>query len=137
MSGVIPKDAGELWFFNYTLDGSLSYRIRSGSSSLWFHPASTYQAGELGGLKADTLICGVNGEPMDLAKAHGLLQESGARLVIPSHFDNFFQPFDAGLALFPGIDLSEARSLFRAVRPKVAWWVLDYNQEVWLRPGDE
>jgi L-ascorbate metabolism protein UlaG (beta-lactamase superfamily) len=130
MTGTIPPDAGELYFWQYTQDATLCYRLESGGSSIWFHPTSTYAPGELGGRPAGTLIVGVTGEPVTEEKLRGLLSECRPERVLPTHYDNFFQPLDRGLALLPEADLEKARALVAAIAPAATWWVLDYGERV-------
>ncbi|MBL8954745.1 MAG: MBL fold metallo-hydrolase [Myxococcaceae bacterium] len=133
MSGVIPPDAKALWFFKYALDDTFAYRLTSqNGGSVWFHPTSTYAAGELGGLEAQTLIVGVTGEKMTAEKARGLLGEAKARRVLPTHYDNFFQPMRKGLALMPGANLDRDKATFLEVDSTLEWGVLDYGQTVTL-----
>lgn len=134
MSGVIPPDAGPLWFWQYALDDALGYHLESttNGAKLWFHPTSTWAPGELEGLEAETLVVGVTGEPQTVEKVRGLMSESRARRVLPTHFDNFFQPLSRGLALMPGLDLDAARSLFLAEAPGVEWGVVPAGERVFL-----
>ncbi|MFZ5446769.1 MAG: MBL fold metallo-hydrolase [Myxococcota bacterium] len=134
MSGTIAPDAGPLWFWSYALDDTFAYRLTSSvtGSSLWFHPTSTYAPGELGGLPAQTLIVGVTGEKQTAAKISGLLGETKAARVLPTHYDNFFQPLDKGLALMPGCDLDAVKALFLAADPRLEWGVLDLGETVSL-----
>jgi L-ascorbate metabolism protein UlaG (beta-lactamase superfamily) len=137
MSGVIAPDAKALWFFGYALDDTLAYRLTSQSGgTLWFHPTSTYAPGELGGLPASTLIVGVTGEKQTAEKVRGLLGEAHPRRVLPTHYDNFFQPVARGLALMPGANLDRDRALFLEADPKLEWGVLDYGQVVTLPAGE-
>ena len=130
----IPIDAGPLWFWQYRLDEAFAYRLSAHGVSVWFHPTSTFEPGELGGLTAETLITGVTGEPLTVARVSSLLAESGARRVLPTHFDNFFQPLELGLALMPSLDLDGARRLYLGVDPTIEWGVLDYDQRITLPP---
>ena len=134
MSGVISPSAGPLWFWNYALDGALAYRLATPDTTVWFHPTSTYATGELGGLTARTLIVGVTGENQTATKVQGLLSESKALRVLPTHYDNFFQPYERGLALMPGLDLDRPRQLFLDANPKLEWGVLDLGEAVALPP---
>jgi L-ascorbate metabolism protein UlaG (beta-lactamase superfamily) len=134
MSGTIPTDAGAMWFWKYALDETLAYRLTANGTSVWFHPTSTYAPAELGGLTAKTLIVGVTGEKQNRTKVDGLLTESKATRIIPTHFDNFFQPLDRGLALMPGLDLDAVRTLFLEADPSLEWGVLDYDETVTLAP---
>jgi len=134
MSGVIPPNAGKLWFWQYALDDTLGYHLESttNGAKLWFHPTSTWSPGELAGLEAETLVVGVTGEPQTAEKVRGLMSESRARRVLPTHFDNFFQPLQRGLALMPGLDLDAARALFLAEAPGVEWGVVPAGERVFL-----
>ena len=134
MHGVIPADAKALWFWEYRMDSSLGLRLEAGGSSIWFHPTSTFTAGEISGAPAETLIVGVTGEKLTAQKVKGLLAEVQPKRVLPSHFDNFFQPVQRGLALMPGLDLPAARKLFLDADPKLQWITLDYDQPMFLPP---
>lgn len=134
MSGTIAPDAKALWFWQYALDETLAYRLTANGTTVWFHPTSTYAPEELGGLPAKTLIVGITGEKQTAEKVKGLLGESHAKRVLPTHYDNFFQPLSRGLALFPGCDLQGAKQLFLAEDPAIEWGVLDYGQKVTLPP---
>jgi L-ascorbate metabolism protein UlaG (beta-lactamase superfamily) len=131
MSGTIPPDAGPLWFFDYTNDGSRSYRFEAGGTSVWFHPSSAFSPGELG-LSADSLIYGIAGDPIDAAKARQVLDEVQPARVILTHYDNFLQPRSAGLNTLPVVDPDASAAAFRAGDPDLPVWVLDYDQVVEL-----
>lgn len=130
----IPVDAGALWFWRYALDEAFAYRITAAGASLWYHPTSTFEPGELGGLTAETLIAGVTGERLTAENIGALLAEARPRRVLPTHFDNFFQPLDRGLALMPGLDLDAARDLYLAADPTLEWGALEYDETVTLTP---
>jgi hypothetical protein len=70
-----------------------------------------------------------------VAKATGLLEATLAKRVLPTHYDNFFQPWEKGLAKMPGLDLDSARAAFEAVDAGVTWVVLDQGERLWL-PAD-
>ena len=95
MSGTISPTAGPLWFFQYTNDGTMAYRLVTASTSLWFKPTSTYQPDELGGLPAETIILGVTGEPQSPKKLRGLFGEAQPRRVLS------LRPARAHLARLP------------------------------------
>ena len=134
MSGVVAPDAGRLFFWQYSQDGCVGFRLRSNGASVWFHPTSTWAPGELMGLPAATLILGINGEPMYGEKVRGILAECRPRRVLPTHYDNFLQPIEKGLALMPGLDYEAARQAVREAAPDAAWWALDYDWSVDLPP---
>ncbi len=131
MSGTIPEDAGALWFFQYVQDSALAFRLESAGRSVWFHPTSTYAPHELLGLDARTLILGVNGEAITAGKMAGIAAEvPGAALIVPTHFDNFFQPLSKGLTVMPGVDLDDVRLLAEKALPKAGFAVLDFDQTI-------
>lgn len=134
MGGVVAPNAGPLWFFEYALDDTLFYRLEANGTSLWFHPTSTFAEGELGSPAAPTLIVGVTGEPQTKQKVDGLLAEAKPRRVLPTHYDNFFQPWSKGLAKMPGLDLDAAKALFTAADPSLEWVVLDQGERISLPP---
>jgi L-ascorbate metabolism protein UlaG (beta-lactamase superfamily) len=134
MSGTVSTSAGPLFFWEYALDGALAYRLEANGTSLWWHPTSTFAPGEVGGPAAPTLIVGVTGEAQTPGKVRGLLSEAKPRLVLPTHYDNFFQPWDKGLAKMPGLDVDAARALFLAADPKLEWAILDQGERIHLPP---
>ncbi len=134
MSGVVSPNAGPLWFWQFTLDETLAFRLEANGTSIWFHPTSTFATGELGSLPAATLIVGVTGEKQTKEKIAGLLAEAKPRRVLPTHYDNFFQPMQKGLAAMPGFDLAGPRKLFLEADPTLIWITLDYGVPIYLPP---
>lgn len=134
MAGTIPRDARDLYYHEFRQDAVLSYRLEAAGTTIWFHPSSTYAPGELGGLPARTLILGVSGEPVSVEKIRGLLDEAKPARVIPTHYDNFLQPIERGLALLPEAELSQAREAVLNSAAGVSWWMMDYDQKVAIPP---
>ena len=134
MGGVTPADAGPLWFWQFKLDETLAYRLEANGTSIWFHPTSTFATGEVGGPAAANLIVGVTGEKATRQKVDGLLAEAKPLRVLPTHYDNFFQPMQKGLAQMPGFDLAGPRQLFLEANPALTWITLDYDQPLYLPP---
>jgi L-ascorbate metabolism protein UlaG (beta-lactamase superfamily) len=135
MSGTIPADAGPLWFWQYTNDGTFAYRLQANGTSLWFHPTSTLYQGERElWPSAKNLILGVTGEPFTCEKLKTMLDACQPRWVFPTHYDNFFFPRSEGLALMPEAGLTKVGDLIREYDPKIKYSVLDYDQTVYLPP---
>jgi L-ascorbate metabolism protein UlaG (beta-lactamase superfamily) len=134
MSGVVAVNAGPLWFWQYTIDETLAFRLEASGTSIWFHPTSTFATGEIGALPAATLIVGVTGEKQTRQKIEGLLAEAKPVRVLPTHYDNFFQPMQKGLAAMPGFDLDSPRRLFLEANPALTWITLDYDAPIHLPP---
>lgn len=137
MDGLVKTDAGKLWFWQYALDETLFYRLEAHGTSVWWHPTSTWAENEISpdGPGAGTLIVGVTGEAQTVEKARGLLGAVRPKLVMPTHYDNFFQPWEKGLALMPGLDLPKAREAFERVDAGISWAVLDQGERIVL-PAD-
>lgn len=133
MSGTISPEAKKLWFFQYTMDDVFSYRVEGGGTSVWFHPSTLYKPGELN-KKATTLIMGVNGNPITPETAKLVMKDVQPTQIVPTHFDNFFQPITKGLCLMPGLDLNRARDLMLAEDKTSKWLVLDYDEKLYLAP---
>jgi L-ascorbate metabolism protein UlaG (beta-lactamase superfamily) len=133
MPGVIPADAGDLCFYDYTQDGCRIYRLEGGGATVWFHPTSMYTEGELGGKTAETLIMGVSGAEITPQTMH-ILREAKPRRIVPTHYDNFFQPLAKGMALLPMIDMAATRQLMLDADPDLDVWLLDYDQTIYLPP---
>ncbi|MDF1666552.1 MAG: MBL fold metallo-hydrolase [Planctomycetota bacterium] len=133
MWGTIPADSKKLWFFQYTMDDVFSYRVEGGGTSVWFHPSTNYKPGELN-KTATSLIMGVNGVPITPEGAKLIMKDVQPVRIIPTHFDNFFQPITKGLCLMPGLDLNRARDLMIAENKNAKWLVLDYDEKLYLAP---
>ncbi len=136
MSGVIEPERKPLWFWQYALDETYAYRLEAGGTTLWFRPGTAFAAGDTGGLTAKNLIIGVSGERLKKERVTALVNEVKPTRVLPTHFDNFFQPVDLGLALLTGVDLDEARALFFDAAPGVEWGVVGLNEVIWLPPDN-
>jgi L-ascorbate metabolism protein UlaG (beta-lactamase superfamily) len=134
MFGTIPADAKALWFWQYTIDDTLFFRLEANGSSVWFHPTSTYADKELSGPPAQALIVGVTGEPPTNEKLTGLIGEAKPKVILPTHYDNFFQPMDRGMGLMPMLDFQKTRAIFMEHAPQASWVVLDYGETLHLPP---
>ena len=78
------------------------------------------------------LIMGVNGEPLTAVNMALVLHEARPQLILPTHYDNLFQPLTKGLALMPGLDLEDARRAATTLNAGRPWRVLDYGQTIVL-----
>ena len=134
MAGVIPNDAGPLWFWEYRQDGVRNYRIQGGGTSILATAGSESAHPEPGWKASVLLLMFATGGYTD-AEVEGVLARTEARIVIPTHCDNFFHPLREGLALLPGLpDPLELRRQLLAVDPEVEVFMLDYGQTTFLPP---
>lgn len=128
MVGTIEPDAGPLHGWRYLQDGTLIFHLDSANRSLLFHPAVTYAAQELPA--ADTIIFGVAGGGLSQESMQAMQTHTQPRLLIATHYDNFFQPRELGLAWLPTIDFEAVCKTLDKTRAELPWWLLDYDQTV-------
>lgn len=131
MRGVIPADAGPLWFFEYRQDAAFAFHLASVKGNLLFHPQSGYIGDQLP--EAEVVIFGAAGYPFSSEKLDALRDRTKARFVLPTHYDNFFQPRERGLAWLPVVDYEDLSAVFDGVEDP-AWYLLDYDRWITL-PG--
>jgi L-ascorbate metabolism protein UlaG (beta-lactamase superfamily) len=91
----------------YKEGGSYDFFIEHGDRKILIRPSFNYIKGQLDGIQADVLFLGVAG----IAKADSemekiffaeTVEKTGAKLVIPVHWDNFFSPLDRPITGMPG-----------------------------------
>ena len=84
---------------DYKEGGSYDFFVEHGKKKILIRPSFNYIEGQLDGIRADVLFLGVAG----IAKADPetekaffaeTVEKTGAKLVIPVHWDNFFSPLD-------------------------------------------
>lgn len=106
---------------DYRMDADYTYRIETEGWSLLNWAGVTSGPAE----PAEVLVCGAakSGERLER-----LLEAVQPRLVIPTHWDNLFQPLARGVRTIPGAQLlgRDAESFARRVRavdPGIAVWI--------------
>lgn len=97
MSGVIPADAGPLWFWEYRNDQVFAFRLASKGVTAWFSLPGDDLSQDT---DADYVIT-VADRPLTPERMKEIVRKTGAHTVIPTHFDNFFQPRKLGMAFLP------------------------------------
>ena len=82
---------------DYKEGGSYDFFVEHGNRKILIRPSFNYMEGQLDGIRADVLFLGIAG----LGKANAqtekkffaeTVEKTGAGLVIPLHWDNFFEP---------------------------------------------
>jgi L-ascorbate metabolism protein UlaG (beta-lactamase superfamily) len=134
MSGTISPTAGPLYFWEYTIDETLAFRLEAHGTSIWWHPTSTFSTGELHALEATNLIVGVTGEKATPEKALAIFGEAKPMRIFPTHYDNFFQPIKKGLAKMPELDFESVFQIYSALPGKPDFVTLDYGETIFLGP---
>lgn len=90
----------------YREGGSLSFLIEHRGLAILVHPGANFCAGLYRGVRADVVFLaigqlGTEDEPFAEDYWREVVQETGARLVIPIHWDNFTRSLERGLRPTP------------------------------------
>ena len=93
---------------NYKEGGSYDFYVEHGDKKILIHPSFNFIEGKLDGIKADVIFLGVAGitkvdEETEKKFFKETVETTGARLVIPVHWDNFFAPLDKPIEDMPDI----------------------------------
>ncbi len=106
---------------DYREGGSYDFYVEHGGESILIRPSFNCIEGKLDGLSADALFLGVAG----LSKADAATQarffaetvgKTGAKLVIPIHWDNFFAPLEKPVRGMPRLIERTDVTLYRLAR---------------------
>jgi L-ascorbate metabolism protein UlaG (beta-lactamase superfamily) len=92
----------------YREGGSYSYLIEHDGRRLLVHPSANYVPGFLNGIHADVVFLGIGtlGKQTDqFAKDYWreVVQATGARVIVPIHWDDFMRPLDQPLLPMPAL----------------------------------
>jgi len=96
--GVIPRDAKTpLKFRDLIEGGSLAYMVRLGGHRILTFGSMNYIEREMEGLRPDVALVGASRGRLQIHDYTGRLMRALGfpRLVIPTHWDNFFIPYEA------------------------------------------
>lgn len=106
---------------SYTEGGSYDFYVEHGEKKILIRPSFNYIKGQLNEIRADVLFLGVAGlakaEP-DMEKTFfaETVEKTGARLVIPVHWDNFFLPLDRPIEGMPDLFEKTELAFFKAAK---------------------
>ncbi len=90
----------------YKEGGSYDFYIEAEEKKFLIRPSFNYIEGQLDGYTADVLFLGVAGlakadEDMEKTFYRETIEKTGAKVVIPVHWDNFFSPLDKPVTGMP------------------------------------
>jgi L-ascorbate metabolism protein UlaG (beta-lactamase superfamily) len=87
----------------YKDDQNFSYLVKHGQHRILVQASAGVRKGGLTGIEADVVFLGVGSlDPKEFGTYwRQAVMNAGAQLVIPIHWDNFFQPQDEGLRAMP------------------------------------
>ena len=92
----------------YKEGGSYDFYVEHGDKKILIHPSCNFIEGKLDGVKADVIFLGVAGiTKLDEEEEEKFfletVEKTGARLVIPVHWDNFFSPLERPIEDMPEV----------------------------------
>ena len=93
---------------HYKEGGSYDFYVEHGDKKILIHPSFNFIEGQLEGFDADVIFLGVAGitkvdEKTDKKFFKETVEKTGARLVVPVHWDNFFAPLDKPIEEMPDV----------------------------------
>jgi L-ascorbate metabolism protein UlaG (beta-lactamase superfamily) len=97
-----PKRAGE-----YKLGATYAILIRHPAGTILHHGSAGFLPGMYEGVQADVVLLGIAGRGDTGAYLAEVPLKVKARMVVPIHFDDFFQPLDKGLSFLYTAHFSE------------------------------
>jgi L-ascorbate metabolism protein UlaG (beta-lactamase superfamily) len=105
--------------YAYKEGTSLSYLVEHGGLRILIHGTAGFGECDMNGIEADVVLMGVGGVGLRSRGAvdsywHELVRRTGARLVIPIHWDNFLRGLDRPLKPMPGFNRSVKALIDRA-----------------------
>jgi L-ascorbate metabolism protein UlaG (beta-lactamase superfamily) len=91
----------------YKEGGNYSFLVEHENRRVLIYPSANFAPGIMRGVKADVVFLGIGtlgkqGARFATDYWREIVQATGARLVIPIHWDNFFKPLDQPLEPLPG-----------------------------------
>jgi L-ascorbate metabolism protein UlaG (beta-lactamase superfamily) len=127
----------------YKEGGNYSYLIEQHDGlRILIHPSANFTKGQFNNVKADVVFLGIGmlgKQDLQFARDywHEVVQVTGARLVIPIHWDDFFEPLDKGLHPMPAwmdpFEVAMQRLMPMALADGVALRLMPLYQAVDLR----
>ena len=101
--------------------GSYDFYIKYREKRILIRPSFNYIEGQLEGIHADVLFLGVAGlanagRDMEKTFFSETVKKTGAKLVIPVHWDNFFSPLDQPIAGMPVFVEKTGQVFFRLAK---------------------
>jgi L-ascorbate metabolism protein UlaG (beta-lactamase superfamily) len=116
----------------YRLGETFSLLIEHGSTRLLHHGSAGCYPPALVGVRADVVLLGLAGRRDTARYLREVVGAVGARLVIPLHYDNFFEPLDEPLRLLPTVRFAEFVQTARRSMPALRIATLPLGQTVAL-----
>ena len=123
-------------FLDYKQGGTYSILVGHPQGRVLHHGSAGYVPGALAGRRADVVLLGVAMMPELPGYLGEVVDATGARRVIPVHWDDFTRPLDAAPRPFPLIvRLDRFFERMAAERPDLSVQTLELGRRVALFPG--
>ena len=105
----------------YKEGGSYDFFVEHGEHKILIRPSFNYIKGQLDGIKADVLFLGIAGlgkaDPdMEKVFFQETVEKTGANLVIPVHWDNFFLPLEEPIEGMPPVQEKTDVSFYKVAQ---------------------
>lgn len=141
-----PQFAGlELWTGDITAPlaqptGAAHYKVGDHVSLAVEHPKGTFyhqssaclEPGMYEGVHASTLFLGISARSSTQELVDPALQGTGARRLVPIHWDDFFEPLSEGPEPVTGVDMDEFYETMRLKHPETQVKTLGYAESITL-----
>ena len=106
---------------DYKEGGSYDFFVEHGEHKILIRPSFNYIKGQLDGIQADVLFLGIAGlgkaDPdMEKAFFSETVEKTGANLVIPVHWDNFFLPLEEPIEGMPPVQEKTDVSFYKVAQ---------------------
>ncbi|MEM6962787.1 MAG: MBL fold metallo-hydrolase [Myxococcota bacterium] len=112
LAGTVPFDGERSTpaptrprIYHYRMGGAFGIHLKVGGRSVYHNGSADLVDAELEGVQADIALIGIAGRYATRDYIERLTSLLEPKVVIPSHYDYFFAPLEAGIRLLPSIDL--------------------------------
>jgi L-ascorbate metabolism protein UlaG (beta-lactamase superfamily) len=123
-------------FYHYKMGGAFGILLRAPGASVYHNGSADLIDAELDRERANVLLVGLAGRKNTRNYLARLTSALSPGLILPTHHDSFFGPFDAGVRLLPGVDLDGFAAEVKDRAPDATLITPDYFEEVAIPPGD-
>jgi L-ascorbate metabolism protein UlaG (beta-lactamase superfamily) len=104
----------------YRMGGAFGIVVEHPAGTLVHHASASWVDGMYDGISADVVLLGLAGRKDTLAYLEAVVDPTGARVVVPIHWDDFFRDFDRPLKTISAAHVREFFDTVQAARPDLA-----------------
>jgi L-ascorbate metabolism protein UlaG (beta-lactamase superfamily) len=129
-----PIGPGRFW--HYRMGGAFGVLLKSSVGSIYHNGSADLVDHELDGERADVLLACLAGRKGTERYLGRLVDALHPGLIVPSHYDAFFAPIDAGLHLLPNLDVDGLMREAHTLAPQATLLTPDYLETVAFGAND-